>query len=311
MSGTRVVNLNKAQYIRPMNFASRPNLSPNPNPNPNPSTSPGMSIRKLNVDLSQGFGRRWYGGDAFKTAYYNALSMSFPAGEQKFIDSVKAVAHKLPQDDAHAKLRQDVQDFCAQEATHRHVHAQYNAQLDAQGFVNHLEPRILRRFEAAKDINPMHHLGVTVAYEHYTGVFTQAMLAHPNMMAGAEPAMKNVWMWHCLEETEHKAVAFDVYTALGGNTKWRRRHFVYVSVMFALDTMRQTTHNLRMDGALFKPSTWLSAARFFFGKTGLVWLTAKPLLDFWRADFHPWQHNNLAVAGGYAHANAGDWRLIR
>jgi len=30
--------------------------------------------------------------------------------------------------------------------------------------------------------------------------------------AGCEPHYTNLWKWHALEETEHKAVAFDVFT---------------------------------------------------------------------------------------------------
>ena len=39
-----------------------------------------LTIRKLQVDLSRGFDRHWHGGDAFRSQYYNALSMSFPVG---------------------------------------------------------------------------------------------------------------------------------------------------------------------------------------------------------------------------------------
>src|SRR5436190_3225187 len=53
-------------------------------------------VRRLWVDLERPFARRWNGGDAFRSAYFNALSMSFPVGEQFFIDSVRAGAQALP-----------------------------------------------------------------------------------------------------------------------------------------------------------------------------------------------------------------------
>ena len=55
-----------------------------------PAAPTELTVRRLSVDLSQGFSRHWHGGDAFLTAYANALSMSFPVGEQSFIDAVKA-----------------------------------------------------------------------------------------------------------------------------------------------------------------------------------------------------------------------------
>lgn len=277
--------------------------------------TPSLVIRHLSVDLSQGFARHWHSGDAFRTAYYNALSMSFPAGEQRFIDSVKAAAQRLPEAPQHATLRQQLRDFCAQEATHRHVHAQFNAELARQGYRNELEPRINARFEQHKDINPMHHLGVTVAYEHYTAVLSEVLLARPEMTAGMSPEMRNLWRWHALEETEHKAVAFDLYKALGGNQRWRVRWFLFVTVQFTVDAIRQTALNLRHDGVLWHPRTWWSAATFFFGRPsrggGWIWLTARPLLSFVRPSFHPWQHDNSATARAYASEHAADWRLVR
>jgi uncharacterized protein len=274
-----------------------------------------LSIRKLDVDLSNGFARHWHSDDAFRTAYYNALSMSFPAGEQRFIDSVRAAAERLAPEPQNEALRTQLNDFCAQEATHRHIHAQFNAELTRQGYSNELEGRINARYEQYKDINPMHHLGVTVAYEHYTAVLSEALLARPEMTAGMTPEMRRVWRWHALEETEHKAVAFELYQALGGNYRWRVRWFFFVTIQFVLDVIRQTVLNLKHDNALWSPRTWWSAATFFFGRPskggGWFWLTAKPLLDYLRRDFHPWQHDNSATARAYASEHAGEWRLVR
>ncbi|WP_230414080.1 metal-dependent hydrolase [Collimonas silvisoli] len=46
------------------------------------NTSNPLMVRKLLVDLSQGFPRHWLAGKAFRTQFFNALSMSFPVGEQ-------------------------------------------------------------------------------------------------------------------------------------------------------------------------------------------------------------------------------------
>ncbi len=275
-----------------------------------------LSIRKLDIDLSNGFERHWFGGDAFRTAYYNALSMSFPAGEQLFIDSVKNALPLLPETPQNANLRSLCADFSAQEATHRHVHAQFNAQLDKQGLHNHLEPRIWDRFHKHEHLlTPRHHLAITAAYEHYTAVLAHVTLAQPQMMANATPQMQQLWRWHSLEETEHKAVAFDLYQAVGGNYSWRIRWYLFASVQFYLDSMRQTVNNLWHDGTLFKPSTWLSAAQFFFGRPskggGWFWLTGPALMGYFKRDFHPWKHNNRAMASAYAAEHAQDWRVIR
>ena len=48
-----------------------------------------LVIRRLLIDLETPFARHWCGGDAFRSALFNALSMSFPMGEQFFIDAVR------------------------------------------------------------------------------------------------------------------------------------------------------------------------------------------------------------------------------
>ena len=100
-----------------------------------------LTVRRLAVDLSQGFTRHWNGGDAFTTAFCNALSMSFPVGEQLFIDAVRAGGKALSDSPEHEALRETVRGFIGQEATHRHLHSLYNAHLEKQGLINHWGPQ--------------------------------------------------------------------------------------------------------------------------------------------------------------------------
>jgi predicted metal-dependent hydrolase len=270
-----------------------------------------LTVRRLLVDLSAGFPRHWHGGDAFKTAYFNALSMSFPSGEQFFIDAVREAAQQLPRTPENAALHESLAGFIGQEASHRQVHALYNAELERQGLVNHWHVRAERRREQARGMNPLHLLAVTAAVEHCTAVFADLMLRRPDLLDGAHPPLATLWRWHAAEETEHKAVAFDLYRALGGNERWRRRWYRYALGVFTLDCVRQTTHNLWRDGTLFKPSTWLGAARFMLGRRGAVWACIGPLLAYRRPGFHPWQHDNRALADGWLAGNPGAVRVVR
>jgi len=249
-----------------------------------------LTVRRLQVDLETPFDRHWCGGDAFRTALFNALSMSFPVGEQLFIDSVKKGLAALPAERREA-MAAEVQGFIGQEATHRRIHERFNAQLAAQGFVNHWERRILAR--RARLLEPVAEArawaGVTAATEHWTAIFAQHLLAHPGLLAGAEPRLAALWQWHSAEELEHRSTAFDLYRALGGNELWRRRLFRIVSLNFVLDTARQTVNNLWRDGALLRPSTWASAWRTLFGREGLVRRGYGPWRAYLRPDFHPLQ----------------------
>lgn len=53
-------------------------------------------VRRLGIDLDTSFPIRWNGGDAFRSALFDALSMSFTVGEQSFIDSLRSALAAMP-----------------------------------------------------------------------------------------------------------------------------------------------------------------------------------------------------------------------
>ena len=245
-----------------------------------------LSVRRLLIDLETPFARHWCGGDAFLSALFDALSMSFPIGEQFFIDAVKG-GFKVLQPEQQEKFRAEVQGFVGQEATHRRIHGLFNAHLERQGMVNKWEARAAARLALLADADPRHLLAITAAYEHYTAILAEWILGTPQLFAGSEPRLVTMWQWHSAEESEHRSTAFDVYRALGGSRAWRIAWFRRVTLIFISDLLRQTVDNLRREGELWRWRTWASAARWMFGRQGLARAVLKPWLAYLRRDFHP------------------------
>ena len=254
-----------------------------------------LLVRRLMVDLQTPFDARWNGGDAFRTAFFNALSMSFPAGEQLFIDSVKLGVKQLSEEQQ-ARFADEVQAFIGQEATHRRIHALFNEQLARQGLVNHWEQRILKRRKRLEGVDARGWLAVTAATEHFTAIFAEHLLAYPHSLAGAESRLRDLWLWHASEESEHRSTAFDLYRALGGDEVWRLRLFRLVSWYFATDLLRQTLHNLWRDGSWWRADAWVSGWTLLFGREGLLRLSIGPWRRYLRSDFHPAQADGSAGA---------------
>jgi predicted metal-dependent hydrolase len=255
----------------------------------NQSTMTDLVIRRLLVDLQTPLPRHWNGGDAFRTALFNALSMSFPAGEQSFIDSVKKGLAALPAS-TRERFEAEARGFIGQEATHRRIHQLFNEHLSHQGLVNHWEPRILRRVKLLERLahdEPRTLLAATAAIEHLTALLSEYLLSHPAVLEGAEPRLQNLWLWHACEENEHRCTAFDLYRALGGNETWRVRLFRLVSLHFAIDLLRQTLHNLWRDGTWRQRATWSSAWRTLFGPQGVVRTQWRGWRRYAAPDFHP------------------------
>jgi uncharacterized protein len=244
-----------------------------------------LTVRRLLVDLTTPFESDW-AGNAFQSALLDALSMSFPVGEQFFIDSVRGGLAALPEAQRPG-FEEMVRGFIGQEATHRRLHALFNEELTRQGLVNDWAGRALKRIEGLKGVDPRHLLGITAAYEHFTALLAQWLLENHDLLDQAEPRLKTLWMWHSAEESEHRSVAFDLYQALGGDVRWRRRWMVSVTVFFLSDALRQTVSNLRRQGRMWRLSTWRAAASFLFGRRGMIRQCIGPWAHYFRRDYHP------------------------
>jgi predicted metal-dependent hydrolase len=267
-----------------------------------------LMVRRLLIDLETPFARHWCGGDAFLSALLDALSMSFPIGEQFFIDAVKSGLKALSPELQEA-FRAEVQGFTGQEATHRRVHSLFNRHLERQGLVNEWEPRAAARLALLEGADPRHALAITAANEHFTAILAEWMLGTPELFAGSEPRLRTLWLWHSSEESEHRSTAFDVYQATGGSHAWRVAWFRRVTLIFLGDTVRQTVANLKRDGELWRWRTWMSAARWLLGKRGLARATLKPWYAYFRRDFHPRQQES-GLARRWLQENAAAYSVV-
>lgn len=249
-----------------------------------------LVVRRLLIDLTTPFPGRWNGGDAFRSAFFSALSMSFPVGEQFFIDSVRHGLKTLPEAER-ARFAPEIQGFIGQEATHRRIHSLFNGHLERLGYSNEIERRAQRRLDANAHRDVRNHVAATAATEHFTALFADWMLHHPEALAGTEPRLQTLWLWHSAEESEHRCTAYDLYHALGGSHEWRIRIFRYITITFLSDVARQTVRNLWHDGSLFKWSTWRSCGKLLFAKDGMIRGNYALWRDYLRPDFHPSQHD--------------------
>jgi predicted metal-dependent hydrolase len=277
--------------------------------NTTPAYKPSMSVRHLDVDMSQGFDIYWNNGDAYRSQLLNGLSFMFPVGEQFFIDSVRYYA-KAVAAQGNTALSQEIKQFIAQEATHRHLHGQYNDYLVSKGYEPWVENTLKRLMRLTEGMSPLTKLAATAAYEHYTAILGDGLLRHPSWSEGMAPAMREVWLWHAAEESEHKAVALDTYRAVGGGY-WRRvALFQFVSIEFLIYSTVQCTKMLLKDGQLFKRKTWGSALRFWFGREGVLWHTIPHWAAYFKPGFHPWQHDNRELLERWRHDYANAYRSI-
>lgn len=233
----------------------------------------------------------WFDGNAFKTAWFNAMSITFPLGEKFFIDSVRHYSDRITD----PKLQLEIGSFCAQEGFHRREHQRYNQSLCEQRGYNlgYLEGRLQKSIELTNRIlSARQRLAATAALEHITAILASWSLNSDNPQRGLlEPPMQALWDWHAAEELEHKSVAFDVYRAIGGSEKMRRTALRRASFFLAVDVVVGTVHMLRRDGQFWRINTWRDGLRFLLGKQGMLRQIWPAYKDYFRPDFHPWQQD--------------------
>ena len=260
------------------------------------STTPaGLQIRPRQMDfaLPTPLPRHWHGGDAFKSHLFDAMSVLFPDGERFFIDSVRHFREQI--DDP--LLQEQIRGFIGQEGHHSREHLEYSRRLRDLGYdIDSLERHAKARIRYTQNkLSPQRQLAATAALEHITAIMADGLLKEPRHLAGAHPTMIRLWRWHALEETEHKAVAFDVYNQVCGSRKLLRRAMLMATWFFVLDTSRGLAHMLKRDGLLWSWRVWRDGLQWMWGKQGLFRPLLGPYKDFFKDDFHPWQHDNLEL----------------
>ena len=249
-----------------------------------------LEVRNIEFDLNKQLSKDWLDNDPFKTAFFNALSMSFPAGERFFIDSVRHFRDKVKD----PKLKQEISRFIGQEAMHSREHKKYNQMLcEARGYS---QRTMEGRTEAAvrlgeKKLSREGQLAMTCGVEHLTAILADKILKGW-MLSNVEPKIRSLWEWHAAEELEHKSVAFDVYMDIGGNYKARKRTLRIFTVNFLLDLLTNTTYMLRTDKKLWKWSTLKSGLNFLFAKGGVLREMRSDYLMYFDSGFHPWDDDN-------------------
>ena len=272
-----------------------------------------ISARVPQVDWRRGFDRHWNGGNPPVTHAFNALSFLFPQAERFFVEVVHEVARGL-HNTRNPELEQTVKGFIAQESTHAHQHSQYNTVLETQGFENVVYAFIHHLQEQShNNFSPLTKLAIVCGYEHYTAILGNYILSNAKVLGPAAPDMALIWGWHSAEETEHKAVCFDLYQAAGGG--WFRRVLVFllVTLNFSLMFGRLYFSLLYRDGCL-KPlrlagTLWQSLS-FFLGGSGIAWHFLGHGLRYLSPWFHPWNQDNRTKLESWLSANHARLRMV-
>jgi len=255
-----------------------------------------IPTRRMSFDSAFGQVPRHFAvdGDLILSHLAASLSAVFPNGEDFFVRSVRRFRDVVT-DDA---LRRQVNGFIGQEAMHGREHRGFNDRLHALGYPTKWFERMIKRGLALRErvLPPIHNLAATAALEHYTATLAELLLSSQETRAlfGNEDVL-HLFLWHALEESEHKAVAFDVYKATGGTERVRVFTMNVVTIGFLTQMTFQMIVSVLGDPPTYQPGNFARSWRRFWQSPIMQREVWDRLRDYNHPDFHPNNRDTTAL----------------
>lgn len=144
----------------------------------------------------------------------NGSSLAMPYLEPFLIKTVTE-ALKQVKDPA---LKQDVHGFIGQEGVHYRNHRRYNEILKRHyPELTDVERQMEADYRQFQKRSLKWRLAYTAGFETMTMGITEWLIRQrADLFGGADPSVSSLILWHMVEETEHKTVAYDLYMHLYG-----------------------------------------------------------------------------------------------
>lgn len=251
------------------------------------STEPGIiKPRNMAFDVTLLKHKYFFRGNPILSTLMYALSASFPDGERFFIDSVRHYQKDIEDPALLAQIR----GFIGQEAHHARVHEDFNERAQTLGMaMDKVQRRLKKRLDTAKRrLSPARQLAITAALEHITATLAQWTLENPEAASGeGQSPLREMLIWHAMEEIEHKAVAFDVYRAAVNNEKER---IAVGNVVFRTFWIQMAISQLTLlwsDRKIPSLAAIREAWTFMWGDQGFRRWATPEFRKYLKAGFHP------------------------
>jgi predicted metal-dependent hydrolase len=255
-----------------------------------------IATRRMSFDEAVAAVPRHFAGDGnvVMSHVWTSMSATFPDGEDFFVRSVRHHRDQVTD----PVLKRDVAGFIGQEAMHGREHRVLNDRLDELGYpagtIAKWSNKGLRLRERIAP--PIANLAATVALEHVTALLAECLLEdEASRELLGDGVVRDIFLWHALEESEHKAVAFDVYRTVGGSERLRKWTMRVMRFGLTAGLGLQVVVAVVRDPAARRDGRWRRDLRAIRRSRLFSKRTWRELKEFERPDFHPSERDTAAM----------------
>ena len=247
---------------------------------------------------------KFYMNAELASAYFASLSIFLTFGEDLVIDTARY--HRDFVKDP--LLKQRVTSLIGQEALHSKLHEEMN---DAYMAID-LPVKLFRTlagyvFDYGFNCLPQPmKLSLMAGIEHFTAVLAEYMMNHEQIFFDSQDEKQRaIWLWHMLEESEHKDIAYDVFQNLSNNYALRAAGFfaALTTILVLISAASLVVPFYRKPSNLISGAYWKDVPRSFqliFGlKDGVYGSSWKHIFDYLRPGFHPNDYDTSAFLEYY------------
>jgi predicted metal-dependent hydrolase len=257
-------------------------------------------VRRIPFAFDEGINPVWHPERPEWSHMVNGASLAMPFLEPFLIKTVTE-ALKQVRDPA---LKADVHGFIGQEGVHYQSHRRYNEILKRRyPELAGVEAEMEADYRALQKRSLKWRLAYTAGFETMTMGITEWLIrSRAQLFAGSDSAIASLVLWHMVEETEHKNVAWDLYNHLYGGWAARAWGLVCGTAHVAWCSRKGYMRMLRRDGLWNSPGSrlrlWLMVARFLMH-------TSPAMLRSLLPGYHPSRVRDPAWVAHWASAYAG------
>jgi len=225
-------------------------------------TAQGIEVRKIPFAFPSDLRPHWHPEDPALSQLINGASVLLPYMEPFIIDAIREALKQVTD----SALRQEAKAWIGQESHHFAQHRRFNEVLIAHyPQLRAREREIEQEYHALRQRSLKYRVAYTAGFETLALATSHTILAdRAYLLCGADPAVASLWLWHVVEEIEHKNLAFDIYQQLYGDY-WYRIYGMFAALVHLFRLVRGSyIVLLKADGLWGKWKTRWAIKKFAF-----------------------------------------------